>query len=85
MDILTQTSFGTDVDRFIGGLNLPITDPETNSPVYYINVVAVNGAGMQSSIETSRLHTILVFMSLYCLSLYNLYIIPYAFNFSMTK
>ena len=62
-DILTQTSYGTDVDRFIDGLDLAITDPETNYPLYYISVVAVNGAGMQSSIKTSRLHT----MNILCL------------------
>ena len=36
------------------GLTLDLTDTTTIVPVYYINVVAVNGAGMSSAVKSSR-------------------------------
>ena len=40
---------GSGQDGYIKGLNLTLTNPSTNKPVYYVSVKATNGAGMMSS------------------------------------
>ena len=53
--IRASVSVGTSLDQYIGDLALELTDAVTNTPVYYINVVAINGAGMASTSKSSRL------------------------------
>ncbi|XP_067658325.1 uncharacterized protein [Haliotis asinina] len=53
-DILDWTDVGPDKDKYISGLTLDITDPVTMTPVYYVKVMARNGAGIDSAIMTSH-------------------------------
>ena len=52
--VLSSTTVGKDLDKFIDGLTLQLTDQEKKSPIYYINVVAINGAGVASVMKSSR-------------------------------
>ena len=54
VDVLPFTSVGDSLDGQMEGLSLSLTDADTNTPVYYISVVAVNGAGMESDPRSSR-------------------------------
>ena len=54
VSILSPRSVGTALDSYIKDLTLEITDTDTVIPVYYINVVAINGAGMSSVMMSSR-------------------------------
>ena len=51
---MASASVGTSLDQYIGDLALNLTDAVTKTPVYYISVVAINGAGMASSSKSSR-------------------------------
>ncbi|KAI8510725.1 hypothetical protein Bbelb_116410, partial [Branchiostoma belcheri] len=53
-DISDLTSMGPAIDGYIGGIDLPLTDLDTNTPVYYVTVLAENGAGLLSQNLTSR-------------------------------
>ena len=53
-DVLAFRSVGLSRDEYIGNLNLPLTDQSTDIPVYYIVVKALNGAGKESTISSSR-------------------------------
>ena len=53
-DVLAFRSVGLSRDEYIGNLNLPLTDQSTNIPLYYIVVKALNGAGKESTILSSR-------------------------------
>ena len=53
-DILHSMSFGSSPDGYIHNLHLDITNSTTNLPVYYVNVIAVNGAGLVSGLLSSR-------------------------------
>ncbi|KAJ8321023.1 hypothetical protein KUTeg_002610 [Tegillarca granosa] len=52
-DILNFKDMGDQQDMYIDNLNLPLTNISTKSPVYYVTVKAVNGAGLESSTVTS--------------------------------
>ena len=53
-DVLAFRSVGLSQDGFIGNINLAITDPATNLPVYYITVKSFNRANIGSTVMSSR-------------------------------
>ena len=53
-DVLGFRSVGLSRDEYIGNVKLALTDKATNLPVYYVTVKAVNGAGKESAILSSR-------------------------------
>ena len=68
-DVLAFSSMGLSKDGYIGNVNFALTNVTTNTPIYYITVKAVNGAGKQSSVMSSRysVHTYLYHLLL-CVS-----------------
>ncbi|XP_046574117.1 uncharacterized protein LOC124282192 [Haliotis rubra] len=53
-DILNWNDFGSDRDKYMDGLTLTVTDPDTMTPVYYVSVKASNGANFTSDVITSN-------------------------------
>ncbi|CAH1258771.1 JAG1 [Branchiostoma lanceolatum] len=53
-DISELRSMGPAIDGYIEGIDLQLTDLNTNTPVYYVTVLAKNGAGLLSQNLTSR-------------------------------
>ncbi|XP_046562951.1 uncharacterized protein LOC124271844 [Haliotis rubra] len=53
-DILNWKDFGSDKDKYMDGLTLTVTDPDTMTPVYYVSVKASNGADLTSDVITSN-------------------------------
>jgi len=47
--LIWRTMISTDSDVYINNLDLELTDEKTMSPVYYVSIIAVNGAGLESS------------------------------------
>lgn len=43
--MLDWRNVGKEQDRYISGLNLQLTDNNTDIPLYYVTVRAYNGAG----------------------------------------
>ncbi|VDI73733.1 Hypothetical predicted protein, partial [Mytilus galloprovincialis] len=48
-EVKSWTDIGLSTDKYIEGLSLEITDIDTKTPVYYVSLTAVNGAGLDSS------------------------------------
>ena len=53
-DLLDFQSMGLSEDGYINNVNLALTDVSTNSPVYYVTVKAINRAGKESAVMSSR-------------------------------
>ncbi|CAH1259269.1 FAT1 [Branchiostoma lanceolatum] len=53
-DIYDLRSMGPAIDGYIEGIDLHLTDAHTNTPVYFVTVLAENGAGLFSQNLTSR-------------------------------
>ncbi|XP_078578634.1 uncharacterized protein LOC144863382 [Branchiostoma floridae x Branchiostoma japonicum] len=53
-DMSDLRRMGPAIDGYIGGIDLQLTDLDTNTPVYYVTVRAENGAGLLSQNLTSR-------------------------------
>ncbi|XP_052081235.1 uncharacterized protein LOC127719259 [Mytilus californianus] len=48
-EVKSWTDIGLKTDKYIDGLSLDITDIDTKTPVYYVSLIALNGAGLESS------------------------------------
>ncbi|XP_063408918.1 uncharacterized protein LOC134692399 [Mytilus trossulus] len=47
-DVKSWTDIGLKSDMYIDGLSLDVSDINTKTPVYYVSLVAINGAGLES-------------------------------------
>ncbi|XP_071152144.1 uncharacterized protein, partial [Mytilus edulis] len=48
-EVKSWTDIGLKKDTYVDGLSLNVSDIETKTPVYYVSLVAINGAGLESS------------------------------------
>jgi hypothetical protein len=48
-DILPWKDYGAENDIYITGLSLTVTDETSRTPVYYVSLKAMNGAGLEST------------------------------------
>jgi len=77
-DLLAFRRMGLSKDGYIDNVDLALTNVTTNTPVYYVTVKAVNGAGKESSVMSSRynIHTTLYCTGiiLLCANKHNIYL-----------
>ncbi|XP_076086943.1 uncharacterized protein LOC143057517 [Mytilus galloprovincialis] len=48
-EVKSWTDIGLKKDTYVDGLSLDVSDIDTKTPVYYVSLVAINGAGLESS------------------------------------
>ena len=48
-EIKSWTDVGLKTDEYINGLSLEVSNISTKTPVYYVSLIAINGAGLESS------------------------------------
>ncbi|CAG2214886.1 unnamed protein product [Mytilus edulis] len=48
-EVKSWTDIGLKTDTYIDGLSLDVSDIDTKTPVYYVSLVAINGAELESS------------------------------------
>ena len=69
---------GLSKDGYIDNVDMALTNETTNTPIYYITVKAVNGAGKESSVMSSRynIHTTLYYavILILCANKQNIYL-----------
>lgn len=47
-DVLSWKDYGSETDVYVSGLSLTVSDQTLHSPVYYVSLKAINGAGLES-------------------------------------
>ncbi|CAG2236309.1 unnamed protein product [Mytilus edulis] len=52
-EVKSWTDIGLKKETYVDGLSLGVSDIDTKTPVYYVSLVAINGAGLESSPVTS--------------------------------